>query len=137
MENNYQIFEFRYQIKEHDLDTFGHVNNAQYLVIYEMARWDFITENGYGLDQVQTKAQGPVILELNVKYKKELKNREWITIKSKTKAIKGKLMFLEQEMIKDDGSIASEALFTVGFFDLKVRKLINPSQEWLHSLGIE
>ena len=37
------IYEYEKTILEQHLDTFGHVNNAAYLVLYEEARWDFIT----------------------------------------------------------------------------------------------
>ena len=36
-------FIYHTQIKEKDLDTLGHVNNAKYLELFEEARWDFIT----------------------------------------------------------------------------------------------
>jgi acyl-CoA thioesterase FadM len=45
-------------------------------------------------------------------------------------------MILEQKMINADGKIASEALFTVGFFDMKERKLIEAPQKWLEAVGI-
>ncbi len=49
----FKTFVYDTQIKEHHLDSFGHVNNATYLSLYEEARWESITENGYGLKEVQ------------------------------------------------------------------------------------
>ena len=46
------VHEYELLIHEAHLDTFGHVNNAKYLEVLEEARWDFITRNGYGLDEV-------------------------------------------------------------------------------------
>lgn len=134
MENN-QIFTYPVQIKEYHLDTFGHVNNAVYLQLYEEARWDFITKNGYGLDVIKKLQKGPVILEVHVKYKKELKNRESIIIESKTSEIRGRIMTLSQVIKKEDGSIASEATFMVGFFDTVKRTLIAPEPAWLEAIG--
>lgn len=134
MEN--KIYTYEVQIKECHLDSFGHVNNAVYLELYEEARWDFITKNGYGLEQIKATNKGPVILEVNVKYKRELKNRETIVIKSRTSEIRGKIMTLSQEMVKVDGKVASEAQFVVGFFDLKERALISPGPEWLKAIGV-
>lgn len=134
MENN-QIFTYPVQIKEYHLDTFGHVNNAVYLQLYEEARWDFITKNGYGLEVIKKLQKGPVILEVNVKYKKELKNRESIVIESKTSEIRGRIMTLSQVIKKEDGSIASEATFLVGFFDMIKRTLIAPEPAWLEAIG--
>lgn len=136
--NNNTIFEYDVLIKEMHLDSFGHVNNAAYVMLYEEARWDFITKNGFGLDYILEHQVGPVILDLKVRFKRELKNRESIKILSKTvEIISPKVMVLEQSMIKSDGKIASEASFTVGFFDMKTRKLIDASPEWLKAVGIK
>lgn len=133
-----KIFEYEVLIQEFHLDSFGHVNNAVYVELYEEARWDFITENGFGLDYIQKHQIGPVILDLQVRFKRELKNRERIKITSKTKEIVSpKIMILEQTMFKPDGKVASEAVFTIGFFDMKERKLINASPEWLKAVGLK
>ncbi len=136
--NHNTIFEYEVLIREMHLDSFGHVNNAAYVQLYEEARWDFITKMGCGLDYVQKHQVGPVILDLQVRFKRELKNRELIKIRSKTKEIvSSKIMVLEQSMVNQDGKIASEAVFTVGFFDMKERKLIAAPAEWLHAIGIK
>jgi len=47
------------------------------------------------------------------------------------------MMVLEQKMIKSDGKIASEAVFTIGFFDMKARKLIDAGPDWLAAVGVK
>lgn len=132
------VFEYEVLIRESHLDSFGHVNNSVYVQLYEEARWDFITKNGYGLDYVIKHQKGPVILDLQVRFKRELKNRERIKITSVTaEIISPKVMVLHQAIHKEDGKIASEATFTVGFFDLKERKLISASEEWLRACGVK
>ncbi len=136
--NENTIFEYEVLIREMHLDSFGHVNNAAYVMLYEEARWDFITKNGFGLDYVIEHQVGPVILDLKVRFKRELKNRETIKITSRTvEIVSPKIMVLEQLMLKSDGKVASEASFTVGFFDMKARKLIDASPEWLKAVGIK
>ena len=124
-------------IKECHLDSFGHVNNAVYVQLYEEARWDFITKNGFGLEVIQKDQVGPVLLDLSVKFRREIKNREIIKIHSQTREIiSSKMMVLEQKMINSEGKIASEAVFTVGFFDMKTRKLIEANPRWLKAVGV-
>ncbi len=136
--NSNVMFEYQVLIKENHLDSFGHVNNAVYVKLYEEARWDFITTNGFGLDIVQQHQKGPVLLDLQVRFKREIKNREMIKITSQTIEIRNsKIIILEQKMLKADGKVASEALFTVGFFDMKKRKLINAEPEWLIAIGVK
>ncbi len=134
----YQVFSYEVLINESHLDSFGHVNNAVYLELYEEARWDFITANGFGLDHIQKTKKGPVVLDLQVKFKREIKNREKIIIESQTKnLLNSKIMVLEQRMINKEGKVCSEAVFTVGFFDLNERKLIEAPPEWLHACGVK
>lgn len=129
-------FEYNVQIKEFHLDTFGHVNNAVYMALYEEARWDFITKHGYGLEKIQQEKKGPVILESTIRYRKELINREIIKIISEPiDPEKSKIMTINQKMFKADGSLASDAVFTVGFMDLKERKLIMAPEDWRKACG--
>ncbi len=134
--NHNNIFEYEVLIRESHLDTFGHVNNAVYVQLYEEARWDFITKNGFGLDVIQQSNKGPVILDLKVSFRREVKLRETIKITSQTlELVNSKIMVLEQKMINSQGKVASEATFTVGFFDLKERKLIEAGPDWLKAVG--
>lgn len=123
-------FIYKTQIKEKDLDTLGHVNNAKYLELFEEARWDFITENGFGIDYVKKVGQSPVVLEITIRFKKELKNREYIEIHSIAREWREKIGKISQYIVNQAGQIACEAEFTVGFFDLRERKLVSISPEF-------
>ncbi len=123
-------------IHEQHLDTFGHVNNATYLEILEEARWDLITRNGYGLDEVHRRRIGPVVLEVRLRFRRELRNRQRITIRSWLESYSGKVGRLEQQILDDSGNVCCEAVFTIGLFDLEARKLIPPTAEWVAALGL-
>lgn len=129
-------FKYKIQILEKHLDSFGHVNNAVYLEILEEARWDFITANGYGLTQIHSEKKGPVVLEINMKFRRELLNREHITIESTPIGKANKIMQIEQKILKEDGEVAFIGLFTVGFMDLRLRKLIELPDDWKKAIGV-
>lgn len=133
------IYEYDMTILEQHLDTFGHVNNAVYLTIYEEARWDFITSNGLGLKQIMETKIGPVLLDLNLTFKSELNNREKIKIVSQARPeMRNKyVMVLDQKILKENGKVASTLTLSVGLMDLSLRKLISPTPEWLKALGLE
>lgn len=123
-------------IREYHLDSFGHVNNATYLQIYEEARWEVVTTNGFGYKEVHRSKQGPVILECQIKFIRELFLREKIKVTVELLNYEGKIGQIKQQMIKPDGSVASEAIFTFGFFDMVHRKLIEPTELWKKALGL-
>ncbi len=133
------VYEYELTILEHHLDTFGHVNNAVYLSLYEEARWDFITKNGLGINQIMESKIGPVLLDLNLTFKSELNNREKIKIISEARPeMRNKfVMVIDQKMVKENGKIASTITLSVGLMDLNLRKLITPNKEWLQALGLQ
>ena len=123
-------------IKEKHVDSLGHMNNATYLELFEEARWDAITDRGYSFHTVQQTQQAPVILEINIKFLKEIRLREKITITFDMVDYQGLVGRLKQTMVKDDNSIAAEAMISFGLFDLKTRRLINPTEAWKKALGL-
>lgn len=123
-------------IHERHLDTFGHMNNATYLEILEEARWDLITRNGFGLEEITRRQQGPTILEINLKFSREIKNRQRITIKSWTDSYTGKIHKFTQQMLDEKGEVSCEASFVIALFDLQARKLLSPTPEWRRALGL-
>ena len=127
--------EYRTQIRERHLDSFGHVNNAQYLVLFEEARWDMITSRGYGLKQVMDNGVGTVILSCSIKFKRELSVRDWIRIDTELVSLEKKIGLIRQHIYREsDGKLAALGEFQMGCFDLKERKLIQPSGDWLYAI---
>lgn len=124
------------KIAEKHVDSFGHVNNAAYLEMFEWARWELINHKGYDLNRIQELQQGPVILEVHLKFLKEVFKDEEVTIETKTLSYEGKVGKLSQKMFKADGSLACDATMSIGLFDLQQRKLIAPTPEWKKVLGI-
>jgi len=127
--------EYRTQIRERHLDSFGHVNNAQYLVLFEEARWEMITSRGYGLKQVMENGVGTVILSCSVKFKRELSVRDWIRIDTELLSLEKKIGLIRQHIYREsDGKLAALGEFQMGCFDLRERKLIQPSSSWLYAI---
>ena len=69
-------------ISEAHLDSFGHVNNARYLELLEMARWDLITGRGFGIEKIRASRTGPTILEINIRFLRELSPRDEVVLRS-------------------------------------------------------
>ena len=124
-------------ISETHLDSFGHLNHARYLELFEQARWDIITERGFGIDVIRRTRTGPVILEVTIKYMRELGPREPVVIRSELLTYEGKVGTFRQQMVKEDGALACEAIFRFGLFDLERRKLIDPTPAWQFALGAD
>lgn len=123
-------------IKEQHLDSFGHVNNAVYLTLFEEARWDLITKNGYGLKEILETRLGPVILQANVKFRRELRLRDEVVISTQVTDYRRRIGRIHQEIRSKTNELTTVAEFTFGLFDMEARELRNPDARWLKAFGI-
>ena len=132
-----RVFEQSILIREEHLDTFGHMNNARYLEIFEQARWDLITDNGFGLEHIKASGTGPVVLEVTLRFKRELKNRQQMLIRSTVDSYEGKIGRLSQDLIDESGRICCEGKFVIAQWDTNTRRIMAPTAEWLRAVGVE
>lgn len=129
-----EVYKYPVLVQETHLDTFGHVNNAVYFILYEQARWDLITKNGYGIQKIKETGLGPTLLQINVRFMKELRLRESIVIETELISYEKKIGILRQTMKRGD-EICSSGDFTIALFDLNARKLVLPTPDWLKAVG--
>lgn len=132
----FKSFKYRMLIRENHLDTFGHVNNATYLQLLEEARWEFLNEQDMNLKTIHETKIGPVVLECNIKFIKELTLRQNIVIESQMLSYHKKIGVMDQRIFDEQGNLCTEAQFKFGFFDMELRKLIVPTPQLLLAFGI-
>ena len=135
-DQKFECFRYSLMVREAHLDTFGHMNNATYLQILEEARWEFITSKGFGLRAIQKSGMGPIVLEFNLKFMKELKLRQTITIESQTISYDGTIAKLRPDILNENNEVCFQGLMTFGLFDTRERKLIAPTPEWMAAVGL-
>lgn len=116
------------------LDMFGHVNNATYFELFEQARWALLEENGYGAEKIRQTQVGPTILEIKVKFMKELFPGDKIRVETVILSYYKKISVMQQQMFRN-GELCCIAEFVMALFDLKSRKLIQPTKEWIEAVG--
>lgn len=130
------MFEYPLTILEQHLDFMGHVNHATYLSLFEEARWSFVTERGYGLREIQRLQIGPVVLAVEIKYLKELRLRQQLVIESCLIEHEKVVGVMKQRMVSPDREVVyADAVFKFGLMNLKTRRLVPPTAEWIYALG--
>jgi YbgC/YbaW family acyl-CoA thioester hydrolase len=118
-------------------DLYGHMNNAAYAELFEEGRWDFITRRGYGRNLVTQLGAGPVVLELNIRFRKELNPGEQVIVETGLQEVRSRAATVWQKIHAANGDLAAEAEATLGLFDLKSRRLIAPNEAWKKALREE
>ncbi|MFW5820346.1 MAG: acyl-CoA thioesterase [Bacteroidota bacterium] len=128
-------FSYEFTVTKDLLDNYGHVNNANYLRLYEDARWDILQKSDLGEESINEHNTGPVILEVTVRFSNELRVGQKVIIETTSRRKGSKLFFFDQVMKDLNGTVFSKAVFTAALFDLKNRKMIIPDEKWLKAFG--
>jgi acyl-CoA thioester hydrolase len=128
-------FEYKFTVTDDLLDEYGHVNNAHYLKLYEDARWAILEMSHLGEDWVRINRTGPVILEVTIRFSRELLKGEEITIITSSRRKNDRIFYFDQVMINSGGRLTSRAVFTAALFDLDKRKMIKADGNWLRAFG--
>lgn len=124
------------EVRNYELDTQGHVNSAVYLLYAEHARWRHLESMGIGPRALAGQGLGPVFLELTIKFHRELRAGDTVTISSQFvfPEAGGRTFFVDQRLVKSDGTLAATLRSTTGLFDLSTRKLVADPQRTLGQL---
>jgi len=127
-----RTLEYEATIDDSQVDILGHVNNARYLEIFEAARWDLAKKSGLDLRESVAKNKiAVIVLEINVKFKKELRSGDRIKVASQYASHTSKIFEVEQRIIKEKGEISAIAAVRLAPFDLTSRKIIDIPKDWI------
>ena len=119
-------------VRGYELDVNGHLNQAVYHQYAEHARWEVLVAAGLVPDKLQLSGLGPVVLESNVKYLRELHLGDEIAVTCACRWGAGKAFWMDQQILKLDGTVSAEFSVVLGLMDLKARKLVaDPGQRFL------
>ncbi|AHH18922.1 thioesterase superfamily protein [Nocardia nova SH22a] len=119
-------------VRGYELDVNGHLNQAVYHQYAEHARWELLRAAGLVPDKMQLSGLGPVVLESNVKYRRELHLGDEITVTCECRWGDGKVFWMDQQIRKLDGTVSAEVSVVLGLMDLRARKLVpNPGERFL------
>lgn len=117
-------FSVSVMVRGYELDTQGHLNQAVYLQYGEHARWALLRAAGVAQEKLIADGISPVTLETTIKYKRELRGGDEVTIDCAFEWAGGKTFRIRQEIRKIDGTVAAEIAAIGGLLDLTARKLV-------------
>lgn len=126
--------EFSLQIESKHIDGYGHVNNAVYLQLFEEARWDWIKLAGGSREMVEELGVGPIVVDIEVRFSRELVKGDKVRIQSMRESNLGKVYWMKQVILKENGDIACKARYRLAFLDIKKRIIAEPPQKWIEVL---
>jgi len=122
------IFECSLVVRTYECDSYGHVNNANYLNYLEYARYELLKDIGFDYLKAVNAGYGVYIARIEIDYKKPALTDDRLTIKSrpvKKGAVSGTI---SQQICRGD-EILAEAKVTWAFVDAKGTPVKIPA-EW-------
>lgn len=137
MSSSDDVFSIDIEVRNYELDTQGHVNSANYLLYAEHARWRHLESLGIGPLVLADHGVGPVFLELTIKYHRELRAGDIVTVTSEFAYPDGpaKTFFVDQRLTKADGTTVATMRSSTGLLDLRSRKLVDDPRAVLSAVA--
>ncbi|MYT71783.1 MULTISPECIES: thioesterase family protein [unclassified Streptomyces] len=117
-------FSVRVEVRGYETDTQGHLNQAVYLQYAEHARWALLRHGGIEQQDLLTRRVGPVVLETNIRYLRELRAGDSVDVECVFEWGEGKTFRVLQAIRKTDGTLSAEITGVGGVLDLDRRKLV-------------
>ncbi|SFS53934.1 acyl-CoA thioesterase [Marininema halotolerans] len=114
--------QFEVTVRSTDVDMIGHVNHAKYLEYFEWARFDWMKQIGFTIEEMQRRKLMAVVVHVSIHYRKEVKMDETVRIFSEPTRLGGKSSVLTQRMYDGAGNLVCEAEITCVFIDAIKRK---------------
>ncbi|MFC9458322.1 acyl-CoA thioesterase [Streptomyces sp. NPDC056983] len=128
-------FTVRIQVRGYETDSQGHLNQSVYLQYAEHARWVLLQNGGIRQADLLAKGVGPVTLETNIRYRRELRAGDEVDVSCAFVWTEGKTFRIEQSVRKADGTLAAEVTGVGGLMDLKERRLVADPREYFRALA--
>ena len=82
-----------------DLDIYAEMNNARYLNIFEIARWDLSVRAGL-LEVMKKKRWGFVVAGLSIRYRKRLTALQKFEIQTRLAGMDERWLYVEQNIMR-------------------------------------
>ena len=123
------ISECSLRVRTYECDSYGHVNNANYLNYLEFARYELLRDIGFDYPKAVSAGYGIFIARIEIDYKKPALTDDDLTIKTwpiKKGAVSGTLA---QEMRRGDALLIA-AKVTWAFVDIKTGMPVKIPKEW-------
>jgi len=117
-------FRVRFTVRAYELDTQGHLASAVYVQYGDHAHRECLRAAGAAPDRLRAAGIGLVTLETTIRFRRELRADDEVTVSCAFVWREGKTYRLEQEFRRRDATLVAELTGLVGLVELAERKLV-------------
>ena len=109
-------------VRSTEIDVNGHVNNAKYLEYLEWGREEWYETAGLHYEVLDRIGVQTVTVNININYRKECKQGDKLSVKTRPEKLGRTSYVLKQEIYKETGELCADALVTCVTMDNHSRK---------------
>ncbi|MBO8164602.1 MAG: acyl-CoA thioesterase [Brevibacillus sp.] len=120
---------FETVVRSTEVDTIGHLNNAKYLEYMEWGRVDWMCQSGLTLEVLRGRGILPVVVNINVNFRRELGMGERVKVVSRPLHGGNKSFVIRHELYNQAGELACDADVTMVMIDANTRRATQPPEE--------
>ncbi|MCI2418714.1 acyl-CoA thioesterase [Saccharopolyspora sp. K220] len=122
-------FSVQLTVRQYETDFNGHVNHVVYFDWADHARIEYLRRAGLVVETFLANKTAPVILQAEIRYLRELRAGEDVTVTCEPSYGEGKTFTMHHGFIRNDGTVAAELQQVMGILDHPTRRLVpNPHQ---------
>jgi YbgC/YbaW family acyl-CoA thioester hydrolase len=101
------------EVRAYELDSFGHVNHANFLHYLETARWKMLGEEGITLDTIRKWDRWPVIAAIEIQYRRPVLFGDALEVRTRLADYRRSSMQIEQDLYRGETLVASAKIRSV------------------------
>jgi acyl-CoA thioester hydrolase len=125
------VFAIPIEVRSYELDPQGHVNGAVYVQYADHALYACVRAAGVDPDDLVRGGLGPVNLETTIRYHRELRGGDEVTVSCAFEWGTGKTFRVHREFRDRAGALVAEVSTVTGLLDLATRRLVpDPGVRW-------
>jgi acyl-CoA thioester hydrolase len=113
----------------------GGRDRSGYLHYAEHARWEFLAAAGITQDALLATGFGPVVLDVSVKFRRELRGGDEVDVSCAFVFEGGKTFKIVQDFSRPDGRVAASLSGASGLLDLRERRLVDDPDKHFRGLA--
>ncbi|MCK5519515.1 MAG: acyl-CoA thioesterase [Candidatus Marinimicrobia bacterium] len=122
------IFETELKVRSYELDSFGHVNNANFLNYLEAARGDFLEKYGLSFDNFNEWKSWPVLASIKLDYHYPAFFADLLNIRVILKKMGKSSIIFDYEVLNQNEKMIITAETTLVFVNEKGKPMAIPTQ---------
>jgi acyl-CoA thioester hydrolase len=122
-------FQTQITVRGYELDSQGHLNNAVYHQYGDHARWECLRAAGISVDDLLASGLGPVTLESTIRFHRELRGGQDVTVSCAFVWGERKTFRVDQQFHSSDGTLVAEIVSIGGLMNIAERRhLADPGE---------